>query len=342
MRKTILRLLFLGIFIAAAAAAYLYFRVVSPVMVEGEAVELRIPTGSSYDDVKDLLKAAGILEDEATFTLLAKRMNYVRDPMRPGRYVLPSGATMVEVIRLLRNGPQTPVNVVLASEREPINVAAKVAQYLEPDSTALAQLFQDQQYLDSIGYSQETLMSLFIPNTYEFFWNTSPRGFIDRMLREHDKFWNQNNRREKAEALGYSPAEIYTLASIIEKETLRADEKKRMAGVYHNRLQQGMLLQADPTAVFATREFNTTRVLNRHIQFDSPYNTYMYPGLPPGPIFMSSISSIDAALAPEQHEYIFFCARGDGSGYHNFAETIGGHGRNKQIYVENLKRRGLR
>ena len=342
MRKTILRLFLLAALIAAAIGSYLYFRVISPVIVEGEAVELRIPTGSSFDDVINLLQEANVLEDEAAFTLLAERMNYVRNPMRPGRYILPTGTTMVQAIRLLRNGPQTPVNVILASEREPMNVAAKVAQYLEADSIDFVQLFQDQAYLDSIGYSKETLMTLFIPNTYELFWNTSPRGFIKRMLREHEKFWGQNNRLGKAEALGYSPQEIYTLASIIEKETLRNDEKKRMAGVYHNRLKQGMLLQADPTAVFATRDFNTPRVLNRHIQFDSPYNTYRYVGLPPGPIFMSSIGSIDAALSPEQHDYIFFCARGDGSGYHNFAETISGHGRNKRIYVENLKRRGLR
>ena len=139
-----------------------------------------------------------------------------------------------------------------------------------------------------------------------------------------------------------SPAEVYTLASIIERETLRNDEKPRMAGVYLNRLKKGMLLQADPTAVFATRDFNTPRVLKRHLNFDSPYNTYKYPGLPPGPISMASISSIDGVLNSEDHDYIFFCAKGDGSGYHAFAETLQGHNRNAARYRANLKKRGLR
>jgi UPF0755 protein len=223
-----------------------------------------------------------------------------------------------------------------------MNVAAKAARFIEPDSLAIVTLLQDEAYLDSIGYSRETLQSIFIPNTYQFFWNTSPRGFVERMLKEHDRFWSKNRRRAKAERLGLTPEEVYTLASIIEKETLNNDEKKRMAGVYLNRLQRGMLLQADPTAVFATRDFDTPRVLYYHTEFDSPYNTYRYPGLPPGPIAMASIASIDGVLNAEDHDYIFFCARGDGSGYHNFAETMAGHSRNIRVYQENLRKRGLR
>jgi UPF0755 protein len=222
-----------------------------------------------------------------------------------------------------------------------MNVAAKAARFIEPDSLAIVRLFQDQDYLDSIGYNTETLMTLFIPNTYEFYWNTTPRAFVERMIKEHDKFWNKE-RRAKAEKLGLNPAEVYTLASIVERETLRNDEKQRMAGVYHNRILKGMLLQADPTAVFASRDFNTPRVTNYHLSIDSPYNTYKYTGLPPGPISMSSISSIDAVLNRESHDYLYFCAKGDGSGYHNFAKTLAAHNQNAAIYRENLRKRGKR
>lgn len=343
--KRILQLLLVLALVAAAVAAYLYFRVIGPAMVPAdreEAVIVTIPTGGSFEGLLDSLAAKGILEDATVFTTLAERMNYKRDRVRAGRYALQPGWNMVRVIRHLRSGAQAPVDVILTNEREPVNVAAKAARFLEPDSAAIAQLLTNEAYLDSIGYTKETIQSIFIPNTYELFWNTTPRGFVERMLREHGIFWSRDKRREKAEALNMTPTEVYTLASIVEKETLNNDEKPRMAGVYLNRLRLGMLLQADPTAVFATRDFDTPRVLYYHTEFDSPYNTYKYAGLPPGPIAMASISSIDGVLNAEDHNYIFFCARGDGSGYHNFAETMAGHSRNIQVYRDNLRRRGLR
>ena len=177
-------------------------------------------------------------------------------------------------------------------------------------------------------------MTLFIPNTYEFYWNTSPEEFVRRMRIEHERFWYRS-RRKQAEALDLSFAEVYTLASIIERETRQDSEKERMAGVYYNRLQQNMLLQADPTAVFASRDFNTRRVTNRHLRVNSPYNTYRYKGLPPGPITMASIASIEAVLNLEEHDLLFFCARGDGSGLHNFAATLQEHKANAALYRKN-------
>ncbi len=345
MGKKLLKFLLIGVLAAVAIATYLYFNVLSPVMIPNdrdEPIFLHIPTGSSYDQVLDSLHAEDLLEDATTFTLLAERMNYRREEMRPGRYALQPGWTMVDVIRHLRGGGQAPVRVVLNNEREPMNVAAKVAQVLEGDSLDFVQLFHDREYVQSIDFRAETLISLFIPNTYELYWNTSPEAFIERMLQEHQRFWDQNDRLAKAERWDLTPAEVYTLASIIEKETQQSDEKRRMAGVYLNRLQTGMLLQADPTAVFARRDFHTARVTYYHTKFDSPYNTYMHPGLPPGPIAMASITSIDAVLNAEDHDYIFFCARGDGTGYHNFAETMSGHSRNIAIYKNNLRSRGLR
>ena len=305
-------------------------------------VAVEFPTGSTYEQVLDTLAAKNIRPNRTFFDPVADQMGFRRSPMRAGRFTVEPGLTTVGLIRKLRSGAQATVDVVLTTEREPMNVAAKVARFLEPDSLDFLRLFRDTAYIDSVGYTPETLQTLFIPNTYEMYWNATPREFVARMVKEHDRFWNSNDRLAKAEALGLSPAEVYTLASIVEKESLQASERPRIAGVYLNRLEIGMPLQADPTAVFATREFDVGRVLNRHIQFDSPYNTYRYAGLPPGPITMSSVGSIDAVLDPEEHRYLYFCARGDGSGLHNFATTLAGHSRNIAIYVANLRQRGIR
>lgn len=344
MKRIIGWLLLAAIVLGLGLAAALYFKYVAGSEVPAEVGEtyVEIPTGSEFEDVVALLTEQNILQNEATFRLLAERMNYKRSPMRGGRFLIKGGWSMIDLIRHLRGGRQAPVNVVLTNERLVENVAAKAARFIEPDSLALLEIMRDENYLQEIGYTPETLMSLFIPNTYEFFWSTQPRAFMERMLKEHRKFWDANDRREKAAQRGLSPAEVYTLASIVEKETLRNDEKQRMAGVYLNRLEKGMLLQADPTAVFATREFDVPRVLNRHIEYDSPYNTYLYPGLPPGPISMASISSIDAVLNAENHDYLYFCAKGDGSGYHAFARTLRAHNQNAARYRANLRKRGLR
>ncbi|KAA3638697.1 MAG: endolytic transglycosylase MltG [Bacteroidetes bacterium] len=325
--------------IAAVVLAIFFYNkfIGGPVVPEGmDNYIVEIPSHSEYEEVIALLNAKGLIQNEEVFNRLAERMNYKKSPMRSGRYEISPGWNTIDLIRHLRGGKQAPVNVVINNSRLPEEVAGKAAVAIEADSVSINALFTDQEYLKKIGYTKETLMSLFIPNTYEFFWNTSPEAFIDRMIKEHDRFWGKKGRLKKAKSLEMTPEEVYTLASIVERETLQSSEKERMAGVYLNRLKQGIRLQADPTAVFATRDFDTHRVLNRHINFDSPYNTYMYAGLPPGPISMASIESIDAVLNAEQHDYIFFCARGDGSGFHNFAKTLQGHNRNKRIYKKNL------
>lgn len=330
-------------FTCVAIAAFLYFNIFGaavPLTIQNPYVY--VPTGATFEQVVDSLTDKGIIKNERTFRLLAERMNYMKDPMRAGRFEVKPGWSMIKLIRHLRNGSQAPVKVVLNNERMVENVAAKAARFIEPDSLTIWTLLQNPNYLQNIGYNQDSLMSVFIPNTYEFYWNTTPQQFMERMLKEHDNFWKSNNRAQKAAALGYTPNQIYTLASILEKETNANSEKPRMAGVYLNRLRIGMRLQADPTAVFATRDFETPRVTNYHIFFDSPYNTYLYAGLPPGPIAMASIPSIDAVLNAEQHHYLYFCATGDETGLHAFAETLEQHNQNIKRYVENLKRRGLR
>ncbi|MBR9920538.1 MAG: endolytic transglycosylase MltG [Bacteroidetes bacterium] len=341
------RLIIGGFLLVLAVAALFGFRQYKTYLMPNvpgnlENDILLIPGGSSFDEVLQTLVEGKYLKDTTGFRSVATRMNFIKNPMRSGRYRIQPGWSNVSLIRHLRGGKQETVKLVLNNEREPMNVAGVIAEILEPDSLDFQTLFQDENLIAEMGYTKETLISLFIPNTYDFFWNTSPKGFLERMQKEHDKFWESEQRLKKAEALGMTPAEVYTLASIIEKETNQNAEKPRMAGVYLNRIEQGILLQADPTAVFATRDFTTRRVLNYHTNFDSPYNTYKYPGLPPGPISMASIVSIDAVLNAESHDYIFFCAKGDGSGLHAFSETLSGHNRNVRNYKANLKKRGLR
>ena len=301
-----------------------------------------IPTGSSFEEVVKILNSKGFVTNEPAFRRLAKYMNYERNPMRAGRYKVKPGMSTIALIRHLRGGGQAPVNVVIHNERLPEEVAQKVAGFLEPNAKEFLALFKDKNYLDEIGYNEATLISLFIPNTYQLYWNTTPKGFIDRMVKENEDFWKRDQRLAKAQKLGLTPKEVYTLASIVEKETLVGSEKPRIAGVYLNRLAKNIKLQADPTAVFATKDFDVGRVLYKHINFDSPYNTYMYAGLPPGPITVTSISSIDAVLNAEKHDYIYFCAKGDGSGLHAFAKGLNGHNQNVANYKRNLRKRGIR
>ncbi|MBK6620579.1 MAG: endolytic transglycosylase MltG [Saprospirales bacterium] len=324
----------LGVFLGSKYYR-IYFKPVVPQGLENYFVE--IPTGSSGGEVEELLMAQGIISDQEGFRTVAERLKYYRDPMRPGRYEIQPGWNHLQLIRHLRGGRQTPVYVVLTNERLLENVAGKVARFIEPDSATLLNAFKNYQTISPLGYTEETLMALFIPNSYEFFWNTSPEKFLERMQKEHERFWEKDLRKEKAAKLNLTPTEVYTLAAIVEKETNQNSEKRRIAGVYLNRLRIGMRLQADPTCVFATRDFETTRVLNYHKEFDSPYNTYVYAGLPPGPIAMSSIASIDAVLNREEHQYMYFCAAGDGSGMHQFAETLAGHNQNVSRYKKNLR-----
>lgn len=313
----------------------IYFKPVVPGGLENYFLE--IPTGSGPEDLEELLVKSGFISGREEFRMVCEQLDYCNGAVRPGRYEIGKGWNHLQLVRHLRSGKQAPVMVVLNNERLLENVAQKASRFIEPDSAALMQAFLDERITGPLGYTSETLMALFIPNSYEFYWNTSPEEFLERMKKEHEKFWSKEMRTEKAAALGLTPTEVYTLASIVEKETNQNSEKRRIAGVYLNRLRIGMRLQADPTCVFATRDFETTRVVQYHKEFDSPYNTYVYAGLPPGPIAMSSIASIDAVLNGEKHEYMYFCAVGDGSGLHQFAKTLDGHNQNVSRYRRNLR-----
>lgn len=301
---------------------------------------VQIPTGADFEQVVGILKKGGFVKDEVNFRWLSEQMKYRKDKMRAGRFKVEPGWTNRQLIQHLRNGEQSPVKVVLNNERLLEEVAGKVARFIEADSVSLIRAFKDPTFLRENGYSEETLISAFIPNTYEMYWNTDAKTFVQRMIKEHNNFWEKDNRRAKARALGLSEKEVYTLASIVERETNAVSEKPTIAGVYLNRLRIDMKLQADPTSVFATRDFTTRRVTDYHTTFNSPYNTYVYKGLPPGPISMASIPSLDAVLNPQKHNYLYFCAKPDESGTHSFAETFAAHKVNAsrfQAYVRTRK-----
>lgn len=334
----VLACLLIGLFFAWKPLKAIYL---SGVPAKLQRNILYVPTDASFEQVLDSLVQGGFINDVPGFEWLAERMKYKRPVMRPGRYEITPGWHNRQLIQHLRAGKQAPVNVVLNNERLPEEIAGRVARFLETDSVALAQTFNDPAVLAQIGYTPQTLLSLFIPNTYQMFWNTGARDFLQRMVKEHDAFWDKNNRREKARALGMSTEQVYTLASIVERETNDDAEKPTIAGVYLNRLKINMPLQADPTCVFATRDFSARRVTEYHTTFDSPYNTYLYKGLPPGPISMASISSIDAVLNAPQHHYLYFCAKPGDSGAHAFAATYAAHLVNARRFQSWLEQQGL-
>ncbi|MEM1319851.1 MAG: endolytic transglycosylase MltG [Bacteroidota bacterium] len=343
MFKRILLFLFIAAIVAGIFGYGKYNQVFSPnVPEELKQAYINIPTNASFEEIRDRLHNQGFLIDSTAFTWVAEQMSYKRTKMRSGRFKIEPGWSNRRLIQHLRNGKQSPVKLVLTNERLPNEIAGKVARFIEADSLSVQRLITNEEYLSKHQLTPQTMITAIVPNTYEFFWNTNAEQFFERMIKERDKFWGKNNRIFKAQKLNLSKEEIYTLASIVERETNSKAEKPRIAGVYYNRLQKGMLLQADPTVVFATGEFGLRRVLNRHLEFDSPYNTYQNLGLPPGPISMASITSLDAVIDVEDHDYIFFCAKGDGSGTHAFAKTLSGHNRNAARYRQNLKKRGLR
>lgn len=346
-RKNILKIiavvLGIGLAIGAAVAFYFYQKIFKPNVPDQLAIPfIHIPTNSSFEEVVNLLKKDSFLLDESSFRIIAERMKYAKNTMRAGRFKIEPSWSNYELVRHLRGGKQATVKLVLTNERLPEEVAGKAARFIEADSSTIWELMNDPNYLQDIGHTKESLMSLFIPNTYDFYWNSSPETFMKRMIKENNSFWEKGNRKQRLEELKMTKNEVYTLASIIERETLVPSEKPQMAGVYLNRLKIGMALQADPTSVFARRDFGATRVTDYHTEFDSPYNTYKYAGLPPGPISMASIGSIDAVLNADDHKYMYFCAKGDGSGTHNFAKSLSQHNQNAIIYKRNLRKRGLR
>ncbi len=260
---------------------------------------------------------------------------------RAGVYELQPGMSARTVALKLTQGGQTPVRITFNNVRTIDQFAERIAEQLCFSKEELLALLNDADEVRGLGFTRETLPAMFLPDTYEFYWTISPEDFLQRMKREYEVFW-QGTRKAKAERLNLAPVEVATLASIAEEETNKADEWGKVAALYINRLRKGMKLQADPTVKFACGDFSLKRVLHKHLEVESPYNTYRVTGLPPGPIRIPSKQGLDAVLNHKSHNYLYMCAKEDFSGYHNFATTLAGHNRNAQRYQQELNRRGIR
>lgn len=317
-----------------------YKRLYSPNVTITDDGYFYITTGSEFDEVVVSLKSKNLIKDEATFRWTARQMKYDNN-IKPGRYKLSSGMTNKALVGLLRSGRQAPVRLVFNNIRTKEQFTERISTQLELQAAALTNLLNDPDYLKEFGLSPDNALSLFIPNTYEIYWNTSADKFMRRMKLEHDRFWTKA-RKQKAEAAGLSLPDVSILASIVQQESNKEDEKPVIAGVYLNRLRKGWRLEADPTLVYATGDFSIQRVLNIHKELDSPYNTYKYGGLPPGPICLPTAKSIDAVLNHARHDFMYFCAREDFSGYHNFASTYSQHLANARKFQKAMDRRGIK
>ena len=301
-----------------------------------------IRRGSDWKAALDEIESTGKVVDKLSLRFVARLLNYDRPgAVKPGRYELKDGYTNRELINALKAGLQSPVRLTFTNVRLRRELAAKLGQQIAARPGRLDSLLADPAYVRTLGFDTTTVLGMFIPNTYEMYWNTSAETLLQRMKREYETFWTPA-RDAAREPLHLTRAQVSTLASIVEAEQQQhADERPRIAGVYLNRLRRGMKLQADPTVVYANRDFTIKRVLNVHLQKDSPYNTYKYAGLPPGPINLPSIASISAVLHPETNDYLYFCAKEDFSGYHAFATNEREHLLNARRYQAALTRNGI-
>jgi UPF0755 protein len=320
------------------ALCYFYVEFYKPnVNVPNEGRLIYIPTGSTRKDALSGIIKEGIVKNPTSFVHAANRLGYGRT-FYSGCYKVTPGMGNKHLIYMLMSGAQTPVDLRFHSARTRQRLAGVIAQQIEPDSVALLQAMTDEAVASSYGFTSENFTAMFIPNTYELYWNASVDDFLNRMYREWNNFWSSNNREQKLKRLRMSRVEAVILASIVAEETLQVDEMPTIAGVYINRLRKNMPLQADPTVRYAMGNFSTRRILRSHTQLPSPYNTYLRLGLPPGPICTPSPTVVDAVLSYKEHDYLFFCAKADFSGYHSFAKTFAQHVKNATAYQRELDR----
>ncbi|NJB35890.1 endolytic transglycosylase MltG [Croceivirga sp. JEA036] len=343
LKKVIWATALLGLLVCGIFAYYVYSAIFTPNTVfSNEEAYVFIPSDAGFGEVMQQL--APLLDDADSFVAVARRKGYTTN-VKGGKYALKKGMNNNEIVNALRSG-NLPVKVTFNNQESVATLSGRIATQLEPDSLSLLKSLSDATFLTENGFDEPNYLSMYIPNTYEFFWNTSAEGIRARMLKEYNRFWNEE-RRAKAKQLGMKPNQVTALASIVQKETVKVDERPRVAGVYLNRLKRGMLLQADPTVIYAikkeTGNYDTIikRVLFRDLEMDSPYNTYKYAGLPPGPITMPDVSSIDAVLNSEKHDYLYFVADVSRFGYHMFAKTLAQHNQNKVQYVRWLNQQKI-
>lgn len=329
--RIILGLVLIGLLIGGWIGWDYYDRIYSPNVCMNEGHEdgglfIYIPSGASQQDVFDLFAKKEWLCDDASFQWVAEQKNYQGSNIVPGKYQVSPSMSNNELIDHLRAGNgRLEVDVTFNNIRTVEQLAGQIGSQIEADSLSLISWLQNPDSISKFGFNDRTILTMFLPNTYKMDWAMTAPVFMRRMAKEYKSFWN-DERKAKARDIGLEQSEVATLASIVQAEQqAHPEERPRIAGLYINRLKKGMLLQSDPTVIYGIGDFTITRVLNKHLEHDSPYNTYMHPGLPPGPINLPAISSLEAVLDYEEHDYIYMCAKPETGGLHNFAETYKQH-----------------
>ncbi|QNJ96598.1 endolytic transglycosylase MltG [Constantimarinum furrinae] len=342
-KKIIVAILLLGLVVMGGFAMYVYNTFFSEnTAFNNKEAHVYIPTNADFSKVIEELRP--LLDNIESFAKTAEKKGYVSN-IKPGHFIIQKGMNNNELINTLRSR-NIPINIKFNNQERLEDLAGRISQHIEADSVSLIRAMRDSIFLRDANLTQETALGMYVPNTYELYWNTDAEAFRDRMKTEYERFWNEN-RTKKAKELGLSRAQVISLAAIVQKETAKIDERPRVAGVYMNRINKGMLLQADPTVIYAKKltenDFDQVikRVLYVDLEIDSPYNTYKYAGVPPGPIAMPDISSIDAVLNYEKHDYFYFVADVTNFGYHKFAKTLAQHNRNKAEYVRWVNENGV-
>ncbi|WP_304137830.1 endolytic transglycosylase MltG [Mesonia mobilis] len=342
-KKIILVISLLGVVALGIFSYFIYDSIFSPnTKFTSATEEVFVETDAAYRDVIQQLRP--LVKDIESFDAIARKKGYANN-LKPGRFILKKGMNNNEMINTLRSQNQ-PVSLVFNNQERLEDLAGRIATQIEADSLSLIETMQDSTFLAENNFKTETALAMYIPNQYQLYWNTSAETFRNRMLKEYQRFWNEE-RKAKAKEIDLTPNEVYTLAAIVQKETAKVDERKRVAGVYMNRYSRGIKLDADPTVIYAVKkknnDFDTVikRVLYKDLETDSPYNTYKYAGLPPGPIAMPDISAIDAVLNYEDHDYYYFVANPEKPGYHKFAKTLRQHNNNRQAYVRWINKMGI-
>ena len=323
-----------------ALAGMMVYYLTGSLSKSGQSEYIYIDDNDDIDSVA--AKLAPIANEQAllSFKLVSRHAGYSKH-IRTGRYAIEPGEGVFSVLRKLKNGHQEPVRLTIPESRTTDRLAGALARKLMMDSLSLSILLKDSTFCAKQGFDTASIVCMFVPDTYEVYWNTSIENLMSRLKKEHDKFWD-SSRQAKATAIGLTPNEVCTLASIVDEETSNNPEKPMIARMYLNRLAKGMALQADPTVKFALKDFAIRRIYHNMLNTDSPYNTYRYAGLPPGPIKVASVAGIDAVLNAPNHSYLYMCAKEDFSGTHNFASTYSEHLRNAAKYTKALNERGIK
>ncbi|MCO6500040.1 MAG: endolytic transglycosylase MltG [Vicingus serpentipes] len=343
-KKIIISLLLFGVLYGGYSGYKMYQRVYQPNVTLKNSPDkyFYIYSHYTFDDVINDLYEKGYIMNRTSFGWVAEKKANFKNNIHPGKYLLKEGMNNNELVDLLRSGIQDPVEVTFNNIRTIKELSGSVTKNLECDSSELYNLITDKTFITKYGFNSITVLTLFLPNTYEFYWNTSAEEFVERMAGEYKKFWTEE-RKAKAKRLNLSQSEVAVLASIVQAEqSIHSDERPKVAGLYINRMRKGMLLQSDPTVIYGIGDFTIKRVLKKHLETNTPYNTYIHKGLPPGPINLPSIKSLDAVLNYEQHDYIYMCAKEDLSGYHNFSKSYDQHLIYARKYQRELNKRGIR